>query len=151
MNLSRTNFLPFKFPSPKFRVVYFRCWTPNLKMTPLFPPPTCNPWNGLNSDCRQTKTRMNQYYYYNKSAPRLDRLFPSSALTGGSTDSFDQRGCLPRKHYSNRFDSRSNKEKNLRKQPMKRMKDSPIPRKRKNKFPVAVPWIFPGVTKKWCL
>ncbi len=142
------HYLPYslKIPFPKFscRRSYFAFWMLNLKtlkVTPQFAPPTWNPWNGcgVHQDIH-TKTRMKNNI---QSASRVDRLFLSSASTGGSTDYIDQRGCLPRKHYSTRFDSRSNKDENKNQQKMKmKLKDAPLPRKRKNKFPVAVPWIF---------
>jgi hypothetical protein len=54
-------------------------------------------------------TRMNQN---KKSRSKLDRLFSSSASTGGSTDYIDQRGPYSLQHDSPRFDFRSKQEKN---------------------------------------
>ncbi len=149
MNKSRSNYFlfPLKNPFPKIswstlnknsRKCFVSPMKLNLKVTRQFPPPTRNPWNGSSGHCRHTKTRMN---HHNQSAPRVDLLFSSSASTGGSTDSIEQ-WCFSLQPDSPRFYSRSNKDEKQTKQKMK-IEDTPLPRKRKNKFPVAVPWISP--------
>ncbi len=117
----------------------------NLKVTPQFPPPTWNPWNGSSGNCRHTNTSWNQKsnQMNNKSAPRLDRLFSSLASTGKTSNWIDQRGRYSREQNSSRLNSRSSKDENKTQQKMMNHKDSSLPRKRKNKFPVAVPWISP--------
>ncbi len=152
-------FFPFPlklFPSPKFRVdIKQKCsgrkcfvlpMKLNFKGSRKFPPPTRNPWNGCSGYRRHTKSRLN--HHDTNSAPRVDLLFSSSASTGGSTDSIDHRGFYARKLYSTRLDSRSNKDENKNQQMMMKMKDAQLPRMRKNKFPVAVPWISP-LSNSW--
>ncbi len=109
----------------------------NLKGTPQFPPPTWNPWNGCSGHCWcQTKTS----HQNKKSPPKVDLLFSCWASTGELSYNIDKRGRYSLEPYSPRFDSRSKKNKKTNKM---KYKDSPVPWKRKNKFPVSMPWIFP--------
>ncbi len=115
----------------------------NLKGTRQFPPPTSNPWNGLRVDYRHTNLRMN--HQNKQSSPRLDRLFSSSASTGGSTDYIEKRGCLfvfRLEKNSPRLNSRSIEDK-TKTQTAANPIFSDVPWKRKNKFLVVVPWIYP--------
>ncbi len=122
---------------------HFGCSTPNLKGRRQFPPPTWNPWNGCSGHCCQANKPLLTCH---QSAPKLDRLISSSALTVGSTDSIDSRRCLPLQPYPIRFEPRSNKDQHINKYKwMMKLGIAPVPWMKRNKFPVAVPWILPFV------
>ncbi len=112
-----------------------------LKVTSQYPPATWIPWNGCSANCCHTNTPLVTCH---KSWPKHYRLNSISTSTGQSTDLIVQRRCLTLQPNPHRFEPRSNKEKLLnRLNQMMKLEIPQVPWRRKNKFPVAVPWISP--------
>ena len=120
--------------------VEFSSKLPNLiNVPPQIPPPTWNPWNEFGDLCHQTNTlRMT----CNQSALKLDHHFSILVWNVWATGDFYLQRCLTLQPNQIRWESRSNKDQLRTKHEMIYLEIAPIPRKKRNKFPDAVPWIF---------